>query len=169
MSEPSLERNEDKLPSHLPQPEALQLIPEVMARKYTVIPIAIDGNSLRVAMAEPSDVFALEALTIQSQMRIEPVVASAKEIQQAIDFNYKAYDEIERQISHIPLPVETIDEVIKPDTLTEAPVAQALRLIIDEAAKARASDIHLEPQENKLRIRYRIDGILHDTLSLPLK
>ena len=168
MSEPSLERNEDKLPSHLPQPEALQLIPEVMARKYTVIPIAIDGNSLRVAMAEPSDVFALEALTIQSQMRIEPVVASAKEIQQAIDFNYKAYDEIERQISHIPLPVETIDEVIKPDTLTEAPVAQALRLIIDEAAKARASDIHLEPQENKLRIRYRIDGILHDTLSLPL-
>ena len=170
MSEPFLERieTEDELPSHSPQPEALQLIPEALARKYTVMAMAIDGDTLRVAMADPADVFALEALTIESQMRIEPVLASAKEIQQAIDFNYKAYDEIERQISHISLPVETIDEGIKFDTLTDAPVAQALRLIIDEAAKARASDIHLEPQENKLRVRYRIDGILQDTLSLPL-
>ncbi|MEE9400006.1 MAG: ATPase, T2SS/T4P/T4SS family [Dehalococcoidales bacterium] len=100
-------------------------------------------------------------------MRIEPEVATAEEIQVAIDFNYQSYDEIERQISSISSPIEKSDERIKLDTVTDAPVAQALTLIIDEAVKARASDIHLQPQEDKLKVRYRIDGTLHDTLSLP--
>ncbi len=157
-----------KLRRHSPQPEALQLIPETMARKYNAIPLAINADALQVAMANPADIFALEALATQSQMRIEPETASTKEIQEAIDFNYKAYDEIEKQISNISLPDGTVDEQIRFDTVTDAPVAQALTLIIDEAVKARASDIHLQPQEDKLRIRYRIDGTLHDMLSLPL-
>jgi type II secretory ATPase GspE/PulE/Tfp pilus assembly ATPase PilB-like protein len=157
-----------KLQKHLIQPEALQLIPEVMARKYTAIPLAVHNGTLRVAMANPADIVALEALGTQSQKRIEPEVASTQEIQEAIDFNYKAYDEIEKQISNIPLPSEKTDKQIKLDNFTDTPVAQALTLIIDEAVKARASDIHLQPREDKLRVRYRIDGTLHDTLSLPL-
>ena len=168
MTKLPLEEARSRLRKHLPEPEALQLIPEAMARKYTAIPLAVNDNVLRVAMANPADILALEALATRSQMRIEPAEASAEEIQEAIDFNYKAYDEIERQISHISLPSETIDERIGLDTVTDAPVAQALTLIIDEAVKARASDIHLQPQEDKLRVRYRIDGTLHDVLSLPL-
>ncbi|MFQ6122705.1 MAG: GspE/PulE family protein [Dehalococcoidales bacterium] len=157
-----------RLRKHLPQPEALGLIPEAMARQYTAIPLEVSDNVLRVAIANPADILALEALATQSQMRIEPEVASAEEIQEAIDFNYQSYDEIEKQISSISLPSETIEERIRLDTVTDAPVARALTLIIDEAVKARASDIHLQPQEDKLRVRYRIDGTLHDMLSLPL-
>ncbi|MFC1914751.1 GspE/PulE family protein [Chloroflexota bacterium] len=157
-----------RLPERLSQPEALRLIPEAMARKYTVIPLAVNDNTLRVAMVNPVDILALEALASRSQMRIESEVAGAEEIQEAIDFNYKAYDEIEKQISNISLSNEKIDERIELDTAADAPVAQALTLIIDEAVKARASDIHLQPQEDKLQVRYRIDGTLHDIISLPL-
>ncbi len=156
-----------KLQKHLIQPEALQLIPEEVTRKYTIIPLEVKGNVLRVAMANPADILAIEDLAARSQMRIEPVAASAEEIQEAIDFNYQSYDEIEKQIASISLPSEA-GEQITPDTVTGAPVVQALSLIINEAIKARSSDIHLQPEEDKLRVRYRIDGTLHDMLSLPL-
>lgn len=162
----------DKQPTRLnklsPEPEALQLIPEAMARKHDAIPLTVENNTLHVAMANPSDIFALEALASRSQMRIEPVVGNAEEIHDAIDFNYKAYDEIEKQISNMTLSTGTTDTLIKLDTATDAPVAQALTLIIDEAVKARASDIHLQPEEDRVRVRYRIDGSLHDMFSLPL-
>ena len=150
------------------QPEALELIPEETARKYIAIPLGIHDNVLQVAMANPADILALEALASQSQMRIEPEIASAEEILEVIDFNYQAYDEIERQVSNISLPSDTVDEGIKIDTVTDTPIVRALTLIIDEAVKARASDIHLQPQKDKIRIRYRIDGSLHDMLSLPI-
>jgi general secretion pathway protein E len=139
-----------------------------MARQYLVIPLAVNDNVLRVAMANPADILALEALATQTQKRIEPEVASVEEIQEAIDFNYRSYDEIEKQISSISLPSEPSDEQIRLDAVTDAPVARALTLIIEEAVKARASDIHLQPQEDRLRVRYRIDGTLHDMFSLPL-
>jgi general secretion pathway protein E len=152
-----------------PEPEAIRLIPEAMARKYAVIPVALEGNNLRVAMANPSDIIALEALASISQKRIEPEAASAEEVSEAIDFNYKDYARIEKQISSIS-SIENGKEprTIVIDTQTEAPVAQALTLIIDEAVKARASDIHLHPGEDKLAVRYRIDGTLHEMFSLPL-
>jgi len=118
-------------------------------------------------MADPTDIFALEALSAQSRMRIKPVAASAKEVRDAIDFNYKAYGEIERQVSSIDIPVEETDERLAIRVTTDTPLVQALNLIIDEAVKARASDIHIEPEEDKVRIRYRIDGTLQDTMSLP--
>ncbi|MFC1847604.1 GspE/PulE family protein, partial [Chloroflexota bacterium] len=158
-----------KFRKHLIQPEALQLIPEAIARKYTAIPLEIRGNVLRVAMADPTDIVALEALETLSQRRIEPEVATADKIREAIDFNYQSYDEIERQISNISLPVETTEWQIDPDSVADAPVAKALSLIIDEAIKARASDIHLQPDQDALQVRYRIDGTLHEKLSLPLK
>jgi len=151
-----------------PEPEALQLITEDVARKYNAIPLAVEGDTLRVAMANPSDIFALEALSTRTQMRIQPEIASGEEILEAIDFNYKAYDEIEKQVSNISLPGTSLGETIKLDTTVDAPVAQALKLIIDEAVKARTSDVHLQPAEDKLRVRYRIDGTLHDMFSLPL-
>jgi len=168
VKETQVEKPQARLQKHLIQPEALCLVSEALARKHVAIPLEISGNVLHVAMANPSDIIALEALATRSQMHIVPVRASAAEIQEAIDFNYQSYEEIEKQISIISLDTEETEPQVKLDTVTDAPVARALTLIIDEAVKARSSDIHLQPQEDKLLIRYRIDGTLHNMLSLPL-
>ena len=151
-----------------PQPEALQLIPEVIARKYSAIPLTIAGKTLEVAMADPTDIFALEALSAHSRMRIRPLAAGAREVRDAIDLNYKGYGEIERQISRVSIPAEASDEKIALTAATDTPLVQALNLIIEEAVKARSSDIHIEPEEDRVRVRYRIDGTLHDMMSLPV-
>ena len=150
------------------QSEALQLIPEVMARKYNAIPLAISGDTLQVAMADPTDIFALEAFSALCRMRIKPIAASAKEVRDAIDFNYKGYGEIEKQLARVSIPSEAAGEKLVVSVDTDAPLAQALNLIVEEAVKARASDIHIEPEEDRIRVRYRIDGTLHDLMSLPL-
>ncbi|MFC1970941.1 GspE/PulE family protein [Chloroflexota bacterium] len=150
-----------------PQTEALELIPEEIARRYHAIPLALSGKTLSVAMAKPSDVFALEALEASSGMRIKTVAGSAKEIRDAIDFAYKGYGDITKELSRIPIPKDTGD-TITIDTDVNTPIVQALNLIIEEAVKAHASDIHFEPQERELRLRFRIDGILQDLPSLSL-
>jgi general secretion pathway protein E len=157
-----------KLLRQMPQPEALQLIPEVMARRYNAIPLTISGRTLEVAMADPTDIFALETLSAQSRMRIKPIAATTQEIRDAIDFNYKAYSEIEKQVSSISIPAEETDEKLAISVTTDTPLVQALNLLVEEAVKARASDIHIEPEEDRLRVRYRIDGTLQDMMSLPL-
>jgi len=157
-----------KLLRQQPQPEALKLIPEVMARRYNAIPVSISGKTLEVAMVDPTDIFALEALAAQSRMRIKPITASAKDVRDAIDFNYKGFGEIEAQVSRISFPEEATDEKLAIKAATDTPLVQALNLIIDEAVKARASDVHIEPEEDRVRVRYRIDGTLQDTMSLPL-
>jgi len=163
-----LDKAHAKLLRQMPQPEALQLIPEVVARRYNAIPMIISGKTLEVALADPTDIFALEALSAISRMRIKPIAANAQEVKDAIDFNYKAYGAIEEQISRVSVPEEETDEKLALSAATETPLVQALNLLIDEAVKARASDIHIEPEEDRVRIRYRIDGTLHDTMSLPL-
>jgi type II secretory ATPase GspE/PulE/Tfp pilus assembly ATPase PilB-like protein len=165
----SLEETQSSLRKTAPEPEALQLIPEAMARKHMAVPLEKSGNILRVAMANPTDIFALEALASWSQLRIEPEEATAQEVLDAIDFNYKAYDEIQQKITSLSDASEekTADKV-RIDTSIDAPVSQALTMIVDEAVKARASDVHLQPGEDKLRVRYRIDGTLHDMFTLPL-
>ena len=157
-----------KLLRQMPQPEALQLIPEAIARKYNAVPLTISGKTMEVAIADPTDIFALEALAAQSRMRIKPIAATAQEVRDAIDFNYKGFSEIEQQVSSISVPEEETDEKLAITAATETPLVQSLNLIIDEAVKARASDIHIEPEEDRLRIRYRIDGTLQDTMSLPV-
>lgn len=150
------------------QPEALQLISEAVARKYEIIPLEIKGNSLHIAMKDPTDINALEALSTISGLHIEPEKAGSKEIQDAIDFNYQSYGEIEKQLSSISIAPEIDDEQITTDEVADAPVAKAIMLIINEAIKARASDIHLQPEKDCLRVRYRVDGTLHEPFSLPL-
>ncbi|MFP3899175.1 MAG: GspE/PulE family protein [Dehalococcoidia bacterium] len=157
-----------KLLRQRPQAEALQLIPEVVARRYNAIPLTISNRTLEVAMVDPTDIFALEALAAHSRMRIKPIAASAKDVRDAIDFNYKAYGEIEQHISRISVPAEASDEKLAITAVTDTPLVQALNLIVEEAVKARASDIHIEPQEDRVRIRYRIDGTLQDMMSVPL-
>jgi general secretion pathway protein E len=165
----SIDSSRSNLRKKPPETDALRLIPETMARKYVAIPLAVEGNVLRVAMANPADIFALEAMASCCQMRIEPEPATQEEVLEAIDFNYKAYEEIEKQISNISMSSGVVtSKQLFTDTATDAPVAQALTLIVDEAVKARASDIHLQPGEENLKVRFRIDGSLHDMFTMPL-
>jgi general secretion pathway protein E len=150
------------------QAEVLQLIPEVMARRYNAMPLTISGRTLQVAMVNPSDIFALEAFTALSKKRIQPIAASAKEVRDAIDFCYKSHGEIEKQIAHISIPDDALDDKLAIDAAIDAPLAQALNMIIEEAVRARASDIHIEPEQDRVRVRYRIDGTLQDMMSLPI-
>jgi general secretion pathway protein E len=149
-------------------PEILKLVPESTARRFVAIPLSVKGNTLEMVMANPADIFALQILEHQSKMRVKPIAGEEREIREAIDLNYKAFGRIEEQLAGISEDMVGAEETDLVAATADAPVANALRLIIDEAAKARASDIHIEPEEDKLRIRYRIDGVLQDTLSLPI-
>jgi general secretion pathway protein E len=153
----------------LSRPEALQLIPEATARRFTVIPLAITNGSLEVAMVNPSDIPTLQVLEYQSKMRIKPVAADERAIQESIDLNYKGFRQIEERVASIDTGVGAITGEDLIQATAETPVANALHLIIDEATKSRASDIHIEPEEKRLRIRYRIDGVLQEVMTLPLK
>jgi len=149
--------------------EAISLIPEVVARRYNVIPLAVSGNMLEVAMDDPTSMIALEALASISQKQIKTLKAGKKEIREAIDLHYRGNNEIERQITHINIPTGSIDDgILATKIASYTPVVEALNMIIDSAGQARASDIHLEPGENRFRVRFRIDGELEDVFSLPL-
>ena len=150
--------------------ETLQLIPETIARTYNVIPLEVTGNTLRIAMANTSDIIALEAVESRTHLRVEPVAAEPDEVLMAIDFFYQSsYGDIEKHLSGLSPTSETSIEELMPDTAADAPIAKALTLIIDEAIKSRASDIHIQPEEDSVRIRYRIDGTLHERHTLPLQ
>ena len=165
---PAVKPDGSKSSKLAPETDVLQLIPEVMARRYNFIPLSVSQNTLTVAMVDPTDIFALEAIATRCKMRVKPVAAGADAVREAIDLNYKGYGEIEKQISQISLSGDTTDEKLAIDAALDAPLAKALSIIVGEAVKTRASDIHLEPEEEKLRVRYRIDGILHEMMALPI-
>ena len=152
------------------QPDAVKIIPESTARRYNVMPLTLNNKVLRVAMSEPDNVLALQSLAAQARVRIEPLLARADEIREAIDRTYKTYTEIGKQLSRVQpsSPRTEIERGVSFDSVSEAPAARTLDLIIKEAVKNRASDIHMEPQKDRVRLRYRIDGVLQDTMSLPL-
>jgi len=155
------------LKGHMVQPNALRLIPEHTARKHTLIPLDVVGDTLVVVMADPEDIRTIEDIKAQAKMRVDVALGIPSDIERAIDLNYRASGEIEKQISQFAPAVLEEDKVTS-DLIARTPIAQALDLLITQAVRDRASDVHLEPQEVRLRIRYRIDGILHDMFSLPL-
>lgn len=150
------------------KPEVLELIPESIAQKYNVIPLTLSNKTLVVAIADPTNVHTLEALAFHTKMRIEPVIAVAKDIQAAVDRNYKSPGEIEKQFHGIVKQTAPTRETMQDESIKGAPAVRALDLIIDEAIKNRTSDIHIEPEEDRVRLRYRIDGVMHEVESLPL-
>lgn len=156
-----------------PTPDALRLVPEEMAIKYCLLPLAVEQGQLRVAMADPTNLYAIEDLRIRTALRIQPVRAARPDIENALATCYQSAVEIERQIERIaPLNVEVEDEAaqrLSEELVSQAPVVRAVELMLQQAVKDQASDIHLEPQEDHLRVRYRIDGVLHDGMRLPLR
>ncbi len=152
-------------------PAALRLVPEMVARKWDILPLRLEDDILVVAMADPNNLYAIEDVRAVSRREVRVLRAALMDVQGAINLHYRSSGEIEKELRHIlPTAPERLqaDERISADLIAEAPVVRAVNLLISQAVKDRASDIHVEPQQDHLRVRYRIDGILHDTLSLPL-
>jgi len=155
------------------RPDAVALIPEPLARKYNIIPVDVTDGTLVVAMEDPRDIEAIEELAALTRKRIEPVLSTSQDIQEMIDLSYRVGGEIEKQLSQIPAryrsqTVRVAEARISPEAIAQAPVVRAIDLLIKQAVRDRASDLHIEPEEDKLRVRYRIDGILHEVMTLPL-
>ncbi|MFC1874531.1 GspE/PulE family protein, partial [Chloroflexota bacterium] len=153
------------------RPNAVSLIPEAVARKYSIIPIDVTDDALVVAMEDPRDIEAIEELAAMTRKRVEPVLSTSQDIQEMIDLNYRIGGEIEEQLSKIPSryqKVKVTEARVSAEAIAQAPVVRAIDLLIKQAVRDRASDVHVEPQVDKLRVRYRIDGILHEVMSLPL-
>ncbi|MGE5308468.1 MAG: GspE/PulE family protein [Deltaproteobacteria bacterium] len=166
-------------------PEIVKLISPQMARQYSVMPLSRMANTLTVAMADPLNIFALDDLKVITGCDIDIVLSPEDEIQRAIEQNYgggsKKMEEILKE-GETGAPGEGEDkqdiELLKMDEIelssavkeSEKPViVKLVDLILGEALRRRASDIHIEPEVEGIRVRYRIDGALHEIIKLPKK
>ena len=147
----------------------IKLIPENLAKKYKTVPLFKIGNSLTVAMSNPQDIVALDQIIKASKMdTVEPVLATEAGIQKALDSYYGVAGSV-REI------VESIDEEKfaqeeqkdLAEVAEEAPIIKLVNIIFARAVKDRASDIHIEPEENTSKVRNRIDGVLYEAYNLP--
>ncbi len=159
------------LSNYIIDTELIKLIPENLAKKYKTVPLFKIGDTLTVAMVDPKNIAALDQIREVSKMdTIEPVLASEKGIQKILDSYYGSVESIEEIISYINK--EKIAEIEKKSLIEiaeETPIIKVVNIIVMQAVKDRASDIHIEPTEDKLRVRCRIDGILHEINTLPRK
>ncbi len=161
----------------------IRLIPADVARKYQFIPVSKTGATLTVAMSDPTNVFAMDDITFITGYRVEPVVASEEALREAIDRYYGTTHAIELKkvmddLSTVEeTALEVLDEEDEEDlaisadeaAADEAPVVRLVNLILTDALKRGASDIHIEPYEKSYRVRFRIDGVLYEIMNPPMK
>jgi len=161
-------------------PELARSIPEHLAQRYKVIPVAEKENKLTLAMVDPLNVIAIDDIRLITGFDIEPVIATEDSILKAINRQFGVTDlaEVQETVKDIsatdfgPLEVEeAVEEEIALDKLKElvdeAPIVRVVNLIISQAINDKASDIHIEPEAKQVRVRYRVDGVLHDVMSPP--
>jgi type IV pilus assembly protein PilB len=158
--------------------EIIKIIPEEIARRYNIIPISQMGNSITVALSDPLDIFLIDDLRILTGCDIDIVLSPQQEIEKALDTYYKKdLSQIESFLEKETateltsgLEVETTETIELSEVIKESqkpPIVQLVDLLLTLALKKRASDIHIEPTPNGLRVRYRIDGVLYDILNIP--
>lgn len=144
-------------------PIAVAALPEEVARKYNALPISKSEVSLTVAIPDPTDLMTIQDLTIRTGYIIEPVIATPKDITEHIDLSYRL-TEVGGEGGSQEEDVRVTAKLIR-----DAQPAEVIDLLLRQALQDRTSDIHIQPTETKLRIRFRIDGILHDVMNLPLE
>jgi type IV pilus assembly protein PilB len=167
-------------------PSVIKLIPIETAQKYLVVPLSRVGSTLTVATADPTNVFAMDDIKFMTGFNVEPVVASEASILEALEKYYgtahsielkKVYEEIalgEKESFELDLEeAGDFQEEVSLDQLQrsseEAPIIKLVNLVLSESLKKGASDIHIEPYEKELRVRFRIDGVLYNIMSPPLR
>jgi type IV pilus assembly protein PilB len=160
---PFIELSEIKIPHEL-----LLKIPERIARKYQVVLFGIEEDQLQMAMADPEDFQAADFITKQVGGKLKTYIATAPDILAAID-QYKGNisSEITKAIKDSSADAASEEKVSAKDLAEDAPIAKTVNVILEYAIKSRASDIHLEPRENIVQVRYRVDGVLRETMTLP--
>ena len=157
-------------------PEVAKLVPEHISRTYNLIPISATTTKVAVAMANPMDVEAIDTVQRCSKKRVVPVLANESRIQAALEQAYGASGgeditaTIEEAIGDVEIqadagPADDVAEERRQST--QAPVVKTVNLVLQEAIKQKASDIHFEPRANSLEIRYRLDGALQHIRNLP--
>src|SRR3990170_1648330 len=165
--------------THEIDPEVSKLIPEDVSKKYQVLPVSRTGSTLVVAMADPSNIFAIDDIKFLTGYNVESVVASEAAIKAALEKAYAA-PEVEMAVDDVLTEFdETEMEVMKEEdevdigdlkkAVEDAPVVKLVNYILTEAIKKKASDIHIEPYEKAFRVRYRVDGVLHEFMKPPMK
>src|SRR5438477_9057957 len=160
--------------------DVLKLVPAPIARKYEVIPVRRMGNSLALAMADPTNVFALDDISFMTNLQVLPLVASQTAIKKAVDRNYDSrtdaitnvLSDMQTDLANVEV-VEDGEEGSKVDifelkeSADEAPVVKLVNMVLVDAIQKGASDIHFESYEKVFRIRFRMDGVLHEMLAPP--
>jgi type IV pilus assembly protein PilB len=146
---------------------AIGRVPGTVCRRHSAMPIGFEDGKLLVAMADPANVFAIDDIRSLTGMDVKPVVATRADITGAIDRYYRADSDLD-DISAVLDAQEEEDELSKVKEIVEdAPIVKYVNLLITQAIQDRASDIHLEPTEHDLRVRFRIDGVLHEVMRSP--
>ena len=154
----------------------IELVPEEVAIKHNVIPVNRAGSTLILATADPSNIFALDDIKFLTGYNIQPVVASEEAIRRSVDRYYDKTSSLEDVMgdfddSDIDLIQESddVDAAELAKASEDAPVVKLVNLILTDAVKKMASDIHIEPYEKSFRVRYRIDGVLYEVMKPPMK
>jgi type IV pilus assembly protein PilB len=155
----------------------IKLIPGEIAQKHMVVPINRTGSVLTVAMADPSNIFTIDDIKFMTGFKVEPVVAAESSIKNAINKYYdsagvvqeimKGYDD--HDVSQVADAEEEINAAELEKATEDAPVVKLVNLILTDAIKKGASDIHVEPYEKSFRVRYRIDGVMYEVMQPPMK
>jgi type IV pilus assembly protein PilB len=152
-------------------PGAATLLPTELARRYNVLPVAFQGDELLVAMSDPANIFALDDLRIVTGYEIRPVVAAESDLVQAIEKYGSMQTDVAGMVGDVADTVsgKAVVEDEEADAGEGSAVAKLMNLIITEAIRQGAGDIYIEPQENELRVRYRIDGVCQEIVRSPKK
>ena len=168
---PSINLNEFEIDESV-----IKLVPADVVQKYQLIPVNRAGSTLIVAMADPSNIFAIDDIKFMTGYNVEVVVTSEASIKTAIDKYYDqsaSFDDVMGDLDDIDLEVvedgEDVDSSELEKASEDAPVVKLVNLILTDAIKKKASDIHVEPYEKSFRVRYRIDGVLHEVMKPPMK
>jgi type IV pilus assembly protein PilB len=163
-------------------PNVIKLIPQDTALRYQVIPLSRVGSVLTIAMTDPTNVFAMDDIKFMTGFNVEPVVASESAIAEAISRFYggsaSSHEELsslmkdlvdEDQELELAAEEQEMDAAMLEKAAEEAPIIKLVNLILTDSVKRGASDIHVEPYENEMRVRFRVDGVLQTVMSPPLK
>ena len=147
---------------------AVTRVSDVVCRRHTALPIGYDEGKLVVAMADPANVFALDDIRSLTGMDLKPVVATKPDLLAAINRYHRGDAELDDLTIAMEAGKETDDDLsnIK-EVVEDAPIVKFVNLLITQAIQDRASDIHIEPAERDLRVRFRIDGVLHEVMRSP--
>jgi type IV pilus assembly protein PilB len=140
------------------------VITEAMARRYQVIPLRKEGNKLMVAMADPLDYFAIDDLRMSTGFQIEPAIATKDEIQRSIIRYYSLQESVNELMEDLSVDQEMVETELADE---DSPIVRLVNQLIQQAVQTRASDIHFDPQEDSLRVRFRVDGVLRTERTLP--